>query len=236
MKSYKMFQKQYIGSSDYAALTLVGAREGIGVCAEMLRFGGDAGYYAYMVDGEAEIGAHYELIASFNHWAKVYDDDGLVLLLEGDKINFWRAGEMGCIVQILKREKEGEWEEATATLRLSDPKFFEPVEEVTIMTNQKNTKTIIRLLHGETNFPMRHLNDYEEGDSIFGVDSCPRELKRWINDEAAAREELKKYHCKKHINEFVFINEYALEITRVDEDEDFDDAMSADYVLADREA
>lgn len=101
MKTYKDFEKKYIGSSDIASLVLVGCGDN-GVESQLLHFGHDDGYDAYIVDGDAEIGAHYELSASFSDWAKVYDDEGLCCSFVGAKINFFRAGEMGCIIQVIE--------------------------------------------------------------------------------------------------------------------------------------
>lgn len=100
MKNYKDFNKQYIGFSDIASLVLVGFGEN-DVETQLLHFGRDGAYDAYVVDGETEIGAHYELVASFSSWTRVYDDSSLCLNLSGEKINFFRAGEMGCIIQVI---------------------------------------------------------------------------------------------------------------------------------------
>jgi hypothetical protein len=67
-----------------------------------LYFGYDGGYSAYIVDGEAEIGHYYVKIATFYHWLKIYDDDGLECKFDGEEINVFRAGDFGCIIQIIK--------------------------------------------------------------------------------------------------------------------------------------
>lgn len=101
MKTYKDYEKQYIGSSDIASLILAGCRDGEGFVTIPLHFGEDNSYDAHIVEGEAEIGNHYEKRAEFNSWLKIYDDDGLVKQFEGKKIIVYRAAMMGCIIQIL---------------------------------------------------------------------------------------------------------------------------------------
>lgn len=101
MKSYKDYDKKFIGVSDIASLVMVGFGEKE-VESKMLHFGGDGSYSAYIVDGEAEIGAHYEKVATFAHWFKLYDDSGLTLSTYGSEINVYRAGEMGCIIQVIQ--------------------------------------------------------------------------------------------------------------------------------------
>lgn len=102
MKTYKDFKKQYIGSSDIASLILAGYKEGEGFITMPLHFWQDGSYSAYIVEGEAEIGSHYEKRAEFNSWLKVYDDEGLVKRFKGNKIIVYRAAEMGCIIRIIQ--------------------------------------------------------------------------------------------------------------------------------------
>lgn len=98
MKNYKDFEKEHIGVSEYAALILVGCGED-GLLLKELHFGEDGCYHAYIVDGEAEIGDHYSLIAEFEYWLKIYDDFELVRTFRAEKIKVYRAAEMGCIIQ-----------------------------------------------------------------------------------------------------------------------------------------
>ena len=103
MKTYKDFEKQYIGSSDIAALIMSGYRNGDGLVAEILSFGEDNVYDAYIVtDPKAEIGCHYSKVASFNNWLKIYDDTGLSYNVEGSEINIYRSEMYGCIIQIVQ--------------------------------------------------------------------------------------------------------------------------------------
>ena len=101
MKNYKEFFKQYIGFSDIAALVMVGYKDDIGATTELLRFGKDSSYYAYVCEGEVEIGTHYELVQEFNCWLKIYDDTELVKEFNGRTIRVYRAGEEGCIINVL---------------------------------------------------------------------------------------------------------------------------------------
>ena len=58
MKTYKDFEKSYIGSSDIAAI-LVSGPSGDGLHAEYISFGEDGAYSAYIVTNpDAEIGSH----------------------------------------------------------------------------------------------------------------------------------------------------------------------------------
>lgn len=73
---------------------------------------------------------------------------------------------------------------------------------------------------------------FQEGDTIFGIDSDPEELKRWvIEDEEDAKKELAKYRCEyiKHAECWDVI-EYALEYCECDEDGEF--IQGSDYELA----
>ena len=99
-----------LGSSDIASLVLVGPRkydeEEIGVQASMLEFGSDGDYRAWYVTDEAlEIPSHYEKVAETFCWLKIYDDRELVGKIEADRIEVYRAGEMGCLVRAIG-EKE----------------------------------------------------------------------------------------------------------------------------------
>ena len=96
MKSYKDFEKIDIGSSDIANLILVGCGDD-GIKCIPLHFGGDDDYRAYFCPEKVEIGAHYEKVAEFKHWMKIYDDEELTFSKRGD-FNVYRAGEYGCII------------------------------------------------------------------------------------------------------------------------------------------
>ena len=101
MKSYKEFAKESIGSSDIGALVLVGGGAG-DIQNQFLFFGEDGSYRAYMVTGaDVEIGSHYEKVAAFKGWLRIYDDDGKTFEKSAAEINVYRSGDFGCIIQTL---------------------------------------------------------------------------------------------------------------------------------------
>ena len=102
MKNYKEFEQQFIGDSDIATIILVGCRSEEGIKTEQLHFGKDGSYKAYIVDADAEIGSHYRKVATFNHWLKTYDDAGLTYKVDGKEINIYRAGDFGCVIQVIE--------------------------------------------------------------------------------------------------------------------------------------
>ena len=91
MKSYKEYEKVFIGDSDIAALTFVGITKN-GLEAKILDFGCDGRYNAYIVDENATIGDHYtlemeyETSSGFKAWLKIYDDEGLTADYRADQI------------------------------------------------------------------------------------------------------------------------------------------------------
>lgn len=65
-------------------------------------FGEDGSYRAYMVTGaDVEIGSHYEKVAAFKGWLRIYDDDGKTFEKSAAEINVYRSGDFGCIIQTL---------------------------------------------------------------------------------------------------------------------------------------
>lgn len=102
MKNYKEYEEKFIGGSDIAALILVGCDEN-GLKTSHLNFGEDGSYRAYIVDENAEIGAHYKKVADFKYWFKIYDDHGLTYRVNAKEINIYRAGDFGCIIQVIGR-------------------------------------------------------------------------------------------------------------------------------------
>ena len=93
MKSYKDYEKKYIGMSDIANLILAGSSDN-GLKLAVLHFGMDNDYYAYIVDADAEIGEHYTKVAEFKSWLRIYDDSFLTQEFNANKISVYRAGEM----------------------------------------------------------------------------------------------------------------------------------------------
>jgi hypothetical protein len=103
-KNYKDFKHQFVGASDVAALVVVGMEEGE-MQARVLDFGGDGDYFAYVIDEDCELPAHYSLALSFTTWAKIYDDAGLTGDFNAQKINIYRAGSYGVIVELKGAKK-----------------------------------------------------------------------------------------------------------------------------------
>lgn len=105
LKYYKEFPKEYIGDSDIAALLFAGLSEN-GLISQWVQFGGDSSYDAYIVDEEAEIGAHYSFIVEFKKWLIIYDDLSLSRTFYAEKIKVYRAGNYGCIIQLINPRKD----------------------------------------------------------------------------------------------------------------------------------
>ena len=103
MRSYKSYESSYIGDSDIAALILVGMANG-DLQPKVLNFGEDGRYSAYIVDEDAEIGSHYEKQYEFTTWMTIYDDDTCVHTYHAEKIIVYRAGDFGCIIQLIHKK------------------------------------------------------------------------------------------------------------------------------------
>ena len=94
--------------------------------------------------------------------------------------------------------------------------------------------TII-LLKGEERLTNTEYKKFAKGDTIFGDNSNPMELKRWdIEQKEEAKAELMKHKCSysKDI-ELHYIEEYALEYCKCDEDGEF--VEGSDYDLAEEQ-
>lgn len=76
---------------------------------------------------------------------------------------------------------------------------------------------------------------FQKGDTIFGENSSPEELKRWsIEEKEEAKRELEKYRCKyKKKFDYWDIEEYALEYCDTDEEGEW--LEGSDYDLAEEE-
>lgn len=101
MRSYKEYEKKYIGMSDIANLILAGSSDN-GLRLTALHFGMDNDYYAYIVDSDAEIGEHYTKVAEFKGWLRIYDDS--FLTHEG-----YPRGDFSFEEQTLHKKKTGEY-------------------------------------------------------------------------------------------------------------------------------
>ena len=101
METYKDYPKSSIGFSDYATLILAGAGGENGLKTEPLHFNYDGQYFAYIVPEDTKIGEHYRKVAEFKHWLKIYDDTDLEKNYIAEKIIVYRAGDAGCIIQLI---------------------------------------------------------------------------------------------------------------------------------------
>lgn len=97
MKSYKDFEKIYIGCSDIGSLIIRSPH----MTKEMF-FGSDSRYEAYECFGEVEIPKHYDLIYSGRTWLRIYDDNEKSYYRfrpkEYTRFDIYRAGDFGCII------------------------------------------------------------------------------------------------------------------------------------------
>lgn len=103
--SYYKENKVILGSSDVAVLTFVGCVEEYPfINANVLSFGEDGIYAGYVVyNNDAEIPKHYKMEYRFKNWLKIYDDDGLQHVFNGENIEIYRAGQRGILIHILKK-------------------------------------------------------------------------------------------------------------------------------------
>lgn len=101
MKNYKN-KVVGLGGSDIAML-VINSLDGL----KELKMGGDGSYSAYVVNNYTpeEIPSHYTLKVATTGWAKVYDDDTKVAEFQADKIEFYRAGEHGIIVNLINERR-----------------------------------------------------------------------------------------------------------------------------------
>lgn len=102
-----------LGMSDIAQLTMLGCRTN-GIIPEVLKFGGDGDYSAYLTSDRQEIPPHYSLVAEYEcemsfgdkttskvkTWLKIYDDHNLVAEIVAKKIEVYRAGDYGCLIYV----------------------------------------------------------------------------------------------------------------------------------------
>lgn len=97
MKSYKDFEKIYIGRSDIGSLIVRGPH----MVGEIF-FASDGRYETYECFGEVEIPRHYNLVYAGHTWLKLYDDEGLTYNRWKPngyiKFDIYRAGDFGCII------------------------------------------------------------------------------------------------------------------------------------------
>lgn len=99
---------------------------------------------------------------------------------------------------------------------------------------RKGMNNTIILQRGEALLTKKEYAKFEKGDTIFGADREPKELKRWsIDQEEDAKKELQKFQCKYSVREYdglTSIEEYALEYCECDDDGEF--LQGSDFQLA----
>ena len=86
-----------LGYSDIADLTV-----SFTMHVSTLHFGGDASYTAYVITDAQKVPAHYTKVLEDTYWCTIYDDEEGVLRLYANKIEIYRAGEMGCLIRLMK--------------------------------------------------------------------------------------------------------------------------------------
>ena len=86
-----------LGYSDIADLTVRFPMQ-----ANTLHFGGDASYSAYVITDAQEVPAHYTKVLEGAYWCTIYDDEEGMLKIYADTIEIYRAGEMGCLIRLIK--------------------------------------------------------------------------------------------------------------------------------------
>lgn len=101
------YLRKPIGISDIAALVIVGPKAEVKskydeyLDTKIMHFGGDGDYFAYIVDEYAIIPDHYKPVAHLSYWISIYDDTSLAYSARADWINVFRAGDHGCIIQLI---------------------------------------------------------------------------------------------------------------------------------------
>lgn len=118
-----------LGGSDIAALIAVGmvkSGDEQKLTSEIIRFGGDNNYNAWLVtDEDIEIPNHYSKMLEYHSWLKIYDDDGLVYKSAPmDKyFEIYQAGMYGLLIRALEKEPR--------VLNLSKEEKVKDIEEIT---------------------------------------------------------------------------------------------------------
>ena len=52
-------------------------------------------------ENDVEIGKHYEKVVTFNYWLNIYDDTKRTFSKHAKEFNIYRAGDYGCIIQMI---------------------------------------------------------------------------------------------------------------------------------------
>ena len=104
MKSYKDGGIVNLGYSDIAQLTMV-VFDGEDILRTAIRFGQDGRYKAYLIGADCPIPDHYRLVEEYwtsgDGWVWIFDDDRKTFTeTVREYIKVYRAGDLGCIIQI----------------------------------------------------------------------------------------------------------------------------------------
>lgn len=92
---------------------------------------------------------------------------------------------------------------------------------------------MVRLLKGECRATNEEMNKFQKGDTIWGNDENPEELKRWsMEQKEEAKKELSALRCRyaRYNEHLTDIEEYALEFFQADESGEF--VEGSDFELA----
>lgn len=103
-------------------------------------------------------------------------------------------------------------------------------EMVNVMLN------MVRLLKGECRATNEEMKKFKKGDTIWGSDETPEELKRWTIEEAEeAKKELSALRCRyaRYNEHLTDVEEYALEYFKADESGEFVEGSDFDLAVMD---
>ena len=92
---------------------------------------------------------------------------------------------------------------------------------------------MVRLLKGECRANNEEMKKFKKGDTIWGNDTDPEELKRWkIEEKEEAKKELAALRCRyaRYNEHLTDVEEYALEYFKADESGEF--VEGSDFELA----
>ena len=124
MASYKKYKGIWLGSSDVASLTVRTIGEDGRIKLAALDFGEDGNYSARLVPQDAEIGAHYALDVVGLVWLDIFDDELLTFRARADEFRIYRAGVMGCIIQVAGLKDCEAWDLESCELCATKPELL----------------------------------------------------------------------------------------------------------------
>ena len=100
----------------------------------------------------------------------------------------------------------------------------------------KNMLNMVRLLKGEFRATNEEMKKFQKGDTIWGNDTNPEELKRWsIEKKEEAKKELAALRCRyaRYNEHLTDVEEYALEYFKADESGEFVEGSDFDLAVMD---